>query len=770
LKTLVSAVAHLSPDSGNVGTTTRMATGEIVEYARRQAATVGREAPQPPGKKNLWVPKLPSAEGSCLGILKGEGGAGAIAIFPDGRRAITGDGNGCITGWDLESGVALWRVTDAHEKHSIYDVMLSPNAKRLASASGGGLVKLWIPETGECARNFQGHHGWVNRISWCPDSNLFATGADDGTVRSWKCKSGNCDILFDGPWPCDCTGVAWSPSRPLIAIGFYSRQCLRVLNLEDLARSQELNHQAGTWDVQWSPDGNLLASAGEDHFIHIWRPSEGWPTRTFGGHSDIVYSIAWSPDCRLLASASRDRTVRIWDVETGKQRGYFSVDKGEAFRVAWSPDGAFVASSHPEGFHFWDTRSCSTAGLFAIGSTLERHNLTARLASLPGTFGILARVGIYPPLSLLASIMGLLATCNSELEVPEVIGRHPAIRDLQQLGWPAPARTGLIALLLRDLPAEVRWPYPPNVSQRELHRALEASLSGNEIPAIAPTPPWSAITSAADAVDDRVLTLLTLLGPEAVAADPGLPLRLLPQVSSLPPLAADDRHLLSQLLTGSGSGQSQGTGSGGDLAGIERRGQFLHLLPTQLALPTPIQLTRYFRGELLYRARSGAAPPRLRPTVLLLDVSPPTFGAVERTTRLAAFCVASTLLTARLPVVALLLGGLERIQPIEKRSDLIALYTERSLESVEVGRGFRLALALREQLRADAAEPAILLLSHPFFAADEETLPAVPGLRALFVHYPGRRSAPALAFVCERAVEVDAPTSDLAGRLAWLLG
>jgi len=43
-------------------------------------------------------------------------------------------------------------------------------------------------------------------------------------------------------------------------------------------------------------------------------------------------------------------------------------------------------------------------------------------------------------------------------------------------------------------------------------------------------------------------------------------------------------------------------------------------------LPPDVLAMRHLRGDLLYRAQTGGEPPRLRPTVILLDVSPPTGG------------------------------------------------------------------------------------------------------------------------------------------------
>ena len=62
---------------------------------------------------------------------------------------------------------------------------------------------------------------------------------------------------------------------------------------------------------------------------------------------DSVWSVAFSPDGQRLASGGDDQTVKIWDSATGKE--LLSL-KGHAGRssVAFSPDGQRLASGSDE--------------------------------------------------------------------------------------------------------------------------------------------------------------------------------------------------------------------------------------------------------------------------------------------------------------------------------------------------------------------------------------------------------------------------------------
>ncbi len=396
--------------------------------------------------------------------------------------------------------------------------------------------------------------------------------------------------------------------------------------------------------------------------------------------------------------------------------------------------------------------------------------LTLDLKPLPIALAHFTRLGLDAPCSHVRALLRLIAAPTTAAPAAPLTS-HPGLRRLSDLRWPVRSRLGLVALLLRSLPDDPTWTPPPDVTPTALKEALAEALTGEPIEPDAPPLPTAALIQAADAIDGRVLTLLMLVGPDAVAADPSLPLRLLPQASKLPALAAPRRRLLGLRLRLDRGGPAHGHGAGAERTGIDVRGDWRSLVPWQLALPDVVLRGRYVRHEMLYRARSGEEPPRLRPTVLVLDISPPTFGPVERATRLAAHVIASSLLEAGLPLVLVTAGGRGSVRTLERPSDLVDLWTLRSLEGADEAAAVRLARAMRETLAGDELAPVVVLLSHVFFGADEDVLPEVPGLRGFFVQHPGRAVRPPLAEACERWESVAAgEVVGLEERLGRLVG
>src|SRR5262249_52866441 len=68
------------------------------------------------------------------------------------------------------------------------------------------------------------------------------------------------------------------------------------------------------------------------------------------GHTDRVNAVAFSPDGRLLASAGNDLAIRIWDVAARTLAGPPSIQhEGWINSLAFSSDGLLLASGSQDG-------------------------------------------------------------------------------------------------------------------------------------------------------------------------------------------------------------------------------------------------------------------------------------------------------------------------------------------------------------------------------------------------------------------------------------
>jgi WD40 repeat protein len=104
-------------------------------------------------------------------------------------------------------------------------------------------------------------------------------------------------------------------------------------------------HRGAIWCSALSRDGRLLATGGLDGSIRLWDLETGKLVRALIGHNSYVTSLDWSPDGNTLASAGAyDYTVRLWDGRSGRPLRVLKGHSREAALVKWSPDGRTVVT------------------------------------------------------------------------------------------------------------------------------------------------------------------------------------------------------------------------------------------------------------------------------------------------------------------------------------------------------------------------------------------------------------------------------------------
>ncbi len=114
------------------------------------------------------------------------------------------------------------------------------------------------------------------------------------------------------------------------------------------------------FDLEFSPDGRMLAGAARDGSVLVWDVEEGALVRTLKGHRGQARFVAFDPSGWRLVSAGSDDTARIWNLagEGDAESIVLTGHAGLLNRPAFSPDGSRVITTGDDGTaRLWDAAS-----------------------------------------------------------------------------------------------------------------------------------------------------------------------------------------------------------------------------------------------------------------------------------------------------------------------------------------------------------------------------------------------------------------------------
>ena len=233
-----------------------------------------------------------------------------------------------------------------HES-GVRGLAVTHDGTNIVSGDVDGKIKVWDVETHELVKEWS-HPGTWPKITISPDDQLIAVGTC--TVTIYTMEGGQVKHSIQAGkrvW-----SMSFSPDGTKLACGTLCD--IRVYDVDSGTLILE-GHQQWVLDVLWARDGSRLFSASNDKTIRCWNSDTGEQIgHPWTGHTSIIHSLSLSPDGLILASASPDHTVRFWDATTGNPIGHHLKHIDAVTTVCFSPSGELVASAGRHGeIYLW---------------------------------------------------------------------------------------------------------------------------------------------------------------------------------------------------------------------------------------------------------------------------------------------------------------------------------------------------------------------------------------------------------------------------------
>lgn len=241
---------------------------------------------------------------------------------------------------------------------------LSPDESHLAVASDSSSIQVYDLLTGK-ATTIKGHQRFVNDLEFLPDGRFFVSASGDFTLRMNELATGKStqfltlpfelkaiDLAADGKTlfgaspkgkvvtinletrevnilvdeaPNRVLSIAVHPGQKMVAYGvenvnekgIIQKGTVRLLNLADMKVRDLTGHKSGIADLEFSADGQLLASAGLDRKLQMWVVDhpEDLPI-VMDNNNGNIWDVAFTADSRFLLASCNGGEIRVWPTDS----------------------------------------------------------------------------------------------------------------------------------------------------------------------------------------------------------------------------------------------------------------------------------------------------------------------------------------------------------------------------------------------------------------------------------------------------------------------
>ncbi len=255
--------------------------------------------------------------------------------------------------WDAETGELKLEPIDVMAGPP-YAVSFLDEYEAVLVGGRDMILRAWSTRDGAELMSSKQHKNVIYNIAVSPEERRFATASFDTTVCVWQLAPPERGLRVTRVWQLKrrrkslVNGVAFSPGgKQLVSCDNDGKIIVRTRNDDGYSVAERIDaHDLQAWCIEISPDGRFAATGSSDNTIAVWCTSDWSLVRRLEGHDSAVWSVAFDADTKHLVSSSLDNTIRIWDLEPWEEIARVPAgaakDPGltcEGLRIGSAPNG-----------------------------------------------------------------------------------------------------------------------------------------------------------------------------------------------------------------------------------------------------------------------------------------------------------------------------------------------------------------------------------------------------------------------------------------------
>ena len=216
----------------------------------------------------------------------------------------------------------------------------------------GGRIQVYGIESNrlDLLKEFAGHADAVQTLAFSSDGEWLASGAF-GKAVVWQSGAERTGVISN-QWSVISnqfvTASAFAPTGSVLAIADRGE-----IQLYDVAARKRVvswrAHGDIIYDLDFSRDGQRLASASGDRLVKVWDVATQKEIASLEGHSAQVLAVAFNTNATEVVSGGSDHALTVWDIATREKISSLGRHSAAITAVAWPDDGKVIFAATDAG-------------------------------------------------------------------------------------------------------------------------------------------------------------------------------------------------------------------------------------------------------------------------------------------------------------------------------------------------------------------------------------------------------------------------------------